>query len=698
MLATQDVLDIRLNSGQIRLISRAHAPTQIVGYAYHLDLPIFLDRVSPNLFHTLRNAVNTPTHEESIAIVREFVMGLKHNNATLLKEDNPERLTYFKGILSNDELRVLNQVRPINLEQSGNNSRLEQLKADLRNHVVFLVFQKKNGEVRPMVATLNADLIDSYYKPGARAQRFTRDTKNINLFDLAINDWRKANISRLYPMDAPDVADFLHQGMTGKNAHNLMWFNLPLNTQTSDVTESNLEPFLTRIFGAKTNPSTTAAGTVPYAHNKYSIEQMIDVLKHKVVRLVFKKKGSEEIRTMYATRNATLIQMYEKVGGFAESEDNGRTPEENRQRMIESHLIRVLDLEAQDWRYATVDNLLAADPIYKEVPSWVEYDTEIGDWFATMRGTKTVQETYSGHAFTGSNFLRADLDRLKFESRLFLYQEVKAEMQRQTEVDNSHLKRLAQAEALLQTAFAQVKSEGYTSQDLEAFDYFKQFGTRLEADFKNKVDTGAVNFRLVLSEQKALSSNYILRLSFNWGRDVYFIHPRFIIGATSHKVYADRTGVFADLERARLSDADRTIEPLLEKLIPLVTGRRRQDLLTKPVEGDDIRRVKRIAQLVKTHDQALKEEGISISQNKKLPAQFKVMIDRKQFILFNHEYVYHLPNKQFMFIRTKEVTYTNTLEPMISGMESKKARKVLELMYIACDLRRAVVDDSGKHI
>lgn len=709
--ATSRLVDIHLVKGQIRLMYRPQQ-NQLIGYAYHLNLPILLEHAGESVFNALKDAVSKPTNPMSIDIVRQFAMSIKHNNHATLKANDAVSLAHFTSLLTEEEIATINSVQEVlNVapatstapQSTGTGSRLEQFKADLQNNIVFFVFRKKGGEVRPMLATLNQDLIAQHYTPPANYKnRGGRPaTRIINVFDLGINEWRKFTIANVYPFNAEPAAPYMHASMEGKNEYELMWFKLPLNTPTLQLAngQESMTNFLTRHFGAPTAPQPASnTGAAALATEHYTIPEMVDVLRQKVVRLVFQKKGTGDARVMYATLNQELIQTYEKVGALAPDREDERTPEERLAEAVERQMIKVFDIEVQEWRYATVSNLLAADPIYSHVPSWVEYDPEIGDWFATMRNAKSVNDTYSGEGFAGLDMLRIDKDRLKFEAQLYKYQTMKAEMVHISEQDTSYLARLEQSKALLTAAFAQVKAEGYTSQDLEVFDSFKVFAQRLEEDFKGKLDNGAVNYRLVLSEQKALSTNYIVMVTLNWGRDVYYLHPRFIIGATSHKVYADRTGIFDALGRASLSDGDRVFEKVLEQLVPFVTGRRRQDLLTKPVEGEDIRRVKRIQQLVKNNGDALKAEGISITQNKKLPAQFKVMIDRKQFVLFNHEYIYDLAQKKFLFARSKEVTYANSLEPLIQHLGDSKAGKVLQLMYIACDLRRSVLDESGNHI
>lgn len=533
--------------------------------------------------------------------------------------------------------------------------------AIMESRVTTITFEKQNGELREMQATRSIQASDKYRTLNLPNEIERQISSNkISVWDMSINEERNFNPNRL--------VSYIDGGGNYVNV---------------DAAVLEAENAVAQAGGVE-NP-------FPYAPDVYTVQEMAAVLADNVVRLRFERSAGGD-RVMFATRNQSLIQTYEKIGHVdVETQTEPQSQEDRIAEMLASRVIKVFDIESQEWRSFKVDSILPYD-VQSNIPSWVEFEWEIGDWFAVMRGNKLAAESYAGTQFKGKDMFPIDRERFRFESKQFKYQVRKADVTL-TETSD-YLERIRIATELKDRALATVDPKALTSQDLEVFEQLKHFADGLESSWKEALGSSTENSSLVFSSKKEYATTKLIVLTYNWGREVLFLHPRFIVNAASHKVYADRTEVL-NFQRAKTTVVDTLLGPALETLAPLITGRRKADLFRKPLEQVDVRRFARLLQLIKHDKTTLAELKIGFNRSKDLPTQIRVSYDRKATYLLNPEYIYDQRSRQFVFIRTPENTYQSDIEPKVKSVVHPQTARVLALYLHACDLRRTVKDDKG---
>lgn len=117
----------------------------------------------------------------------------------------------------------------------------------------------------------------------------------------------------------------------------------------------------------------------------------VEVLRNRVVRVVFEKKGNGAIREMWATRNPGLIQ--DLTGTSASEERLGETREKLHSQKNNNNIV-VFDLEVEGFRTIPLDNILSVDN-FNGVDGWIEFD--IGDdWNSIIKGKTTISKYING--------------------------------------------------------------------------------------------------------------------------------------------------------------------------------------------------------------------------------------------------------------------------------------------------------------
>lgn len=97
-------------------------------------------------------------------------------------------------------------------------------------------------------------------------------------------------------------------------------------------------------------------------------EYGLEVLRNRVVRVVFKKKGNGNFREMWATRNTDLIA--KRIGvkeALSLDEDRQRLAQQKR-----NNNLVVFDLEKNEFRTIPLDNIVPVDQ-FTGVPGWIEF-------------------------------------------------------------------------------------------------------------------------------------------------------------------------------------------------------------------------------------------------------------------------------------------------------------------------------------
>lgn len=143
-------------------------------------------------------------------------------------------------------------------------------------------------------------------------------------------------------------------------------------------------------------------------NRKEKVRDLIKSLETSVVRLVFKKKGTPikdsegkvvvdengkpvmdtEYREMWATRNPNLIKLYSKdvrdKGKTSGGALDDLTKEDKIEYQIEKDLVRVLDIQKEEFRAFKPSTLYKVDA-KAGVGSWIEFDIDDDAWFVLAK-------------------------------------------------------------------------------------------------------------------------------------------------------------------------------------------------------------------------------------------------------------------------------------------------------------------------
>lgn len=288
----------------------------------------------------------------------------------------------------------------------------------LRSNVVRIAYTKKNGDYRPMYITRNADII-SQFDTSEKAEQYVSEldleakvqqaitSGSIRVFDLTINEYRSYKPEGLLEVDTykemPSIAVLNPEGswkelvdMEADARENNMKYFFEHNTLALDV-EGNEQP-------VEEDTSLATSGLV--ANYKGIIksgikdpttvdeETLIKDLKEHIVRLVFIKKD-KSLRVMYGTRNYETIEQLLPSNNTVYTKKTELEEQQARQAEMNAGVIKLFDVTANGFRSFKPENLVSAESINAETPSWTPLTLTSNEWVTYANNDKAFEKAYS---------------------------------------------------------------------------------------------------------------------------------------------------------------------------------------------------------------------------------------------------------------------------------------------------------------
>ena len=425
-------------------------------------------------------------------------------------------------------------------------------------------------------------------------------------------------------------------------SHDYIWFKEQVEELVSDIAYTNLR---------ESDTGQLISGNHNINPRDFPLEQLVDDLVTGVVRLVFIKKGrvvkddegnivrdeygntildGGEKRVMYGTRNASLITLYDK--SLRERGTRPRIDNDDPssvQRELESDVIRLLDLEKEEFRAFKPSTLVEYDS-GNGVGSWIKFEVENDAWFNIVKEGKAVQDYYIRGNDTQEPGVRtavANNNRTVLEEQY--YREGVQSGAVKTPAVVQWERRNNDAFIAGERLYIELLTGSYLEPEVEqASNGIKDYLTQMDdvvRERKNELDLGFLQVGK-RTKKRRLANTYELLV----GDAVIVASPYFIVNTKTGKVYLDRYDLFrfgaqprfdAETERIALaSDAvggsyiNGMIQALGLPTLPLPKKRRRV-LSTK-----DELRISRLNYIYNNRTQPviknyLKKTGITINYN-----------------------------------------------------------------------------------
>lgn len=519
---------------------------------------------------------------------------------------------------------------------------------------VDLIFAKKDGSLREMRGsrhTSSHEIFKDLNKNNEILKEINKGT--ISVFDTKLGELRKFNFSRLLQYKLPDDDNYIDFEL-----------NADLITDLSDELSK-----VSNIF----NP------------RKFKTEEIINILKNKVVRLVFRKKGTNEIRVLYGTRNTDLIETYGKVGVDSSRENDDISSAEKIQAQVDGDVVRVFDLAKREFRSFKPSTLLSYD-IQNGVCSWVEFDIEDDGWFETSLQNKPIKNYVGSYNRYASTVGVGNAKRAEFETKQKDLTVARNEI-KGTDIEDSKERyeiALGKVNSILKEINATL-----TTSDLEKFNQM----SLVFDSIKSKFEANESSSRL-LSGSSLSASKKLISFKFNLGKDIFIIHPLFILNAVSHKVYVDRTGLLS-FDSVRRSN-DEKYKSLLIPFLKLVGGRRKKDRFNIPFSENDIRRVEKLKLILSNNKSNFEKIGINygLVKDKAENELIGLSIEMKgrktpRKLIISPAYIYDVSSKEIIYERrnawatNKEFNDFLLTNPKVLGLEPSRAITLLKAIRSA---------------
>lgn len=329
---------------------------------------------------------------------------------------------------------------------------------------------------------------------------------------------------------------------------------------------------------------------------------MIRVLREKVVRVVFRKRDGS-IRTMYATRNKDLI---EKVMAVKSPKTYKPSPEvdaweekDKIEAQIAGDYIRVLDIAKAEFRTFKPSSLQRFDSEVN-VSAWLEFDISDDAWFDMIFNGRSAHQFYANHR-NAKNMGGKLKERQEFEKKAYMI-----------------INGITEGEA--EAAATAVKEDKSKLAAKFALEYLKSIKGKDYGDGFEKVRTALRTLPSGINKLgKIQEKGYVAKIEqedkesgfmmLSVGKEKLFVHPHFLVNATSGKVYADKSDTFR-LGHANPSDIDLRAGAMLERAGELIQGERRQLRRNASATDADVKRMNRLKQFIELHPDTFKEAGV----------------------------------------------------------------------------------------
>lgn len=534
--------------------------------------------------------------------------------------------------------------------------RLQFLKA-LKEGIVHINFTKADGTTRIMKATRSPKL-GAYAEINSKASVETAlNTGRAEVLDLEKSAMRSFNFSRLtsYRLDGE-------------------------TTEIPYVEEATTEDTPERL------PSKTG--------KEMGVAQLIDILNEKVVRIAFTKVDGTP-RTMFATRNSDLIDKHMDISSKRKESSESMNSEEKIKAQIAKDYVTVFDLQTRAFKMFKPSNFQEFD-VATGVGNWIEFEPKDDAWFLVMRGEKTIKSVFNRGKFKAKNVGEGvSHERILLENKNAAYKKIQ-ENQSQLLKGDEEERLKASTEKV--KALCKVMKDKYTSYDLAVFEKLKETAEGIKGKFDRQESIGQEKSHSILSEVKVSEPNKTVTLVYNWGKDVFIFHPRFVINAVSHKVHIDRTEKLAQvlLEPRRTKMSAAMVEDI-KSLMKYVAKRRKKGAENLKLNEADVDRLKRYALLVNNHQDRLHKVGLNaIFTNQGNVQAISYMTEGGAKFFISPLYIYDISGKVKRFVYQRE-SRSSTLKPIVAFLEKnatalkltpEQAQLVIKMTVTAFNRRR----------
>lgn len=334
------------------------------------------------------------------------------------------------------------------------------------------------------------------------------------------------------------------------------WFKDELDSLISEISVESIK---------ETDSGRVLSNDLRINPKNLSGDRLIDDLVTGVVRLVFIKKGrvvkddegnivkdehgnpifdGGEKRVMYGTRNPSLVTLYDKsirTRGAKPRIDNDDTLAV--QQEIDSDVIRLLDLEKEEFRAFKPSTLVEYDADYG-VGSWIKFEVENDAWFNIVKEGHDIQDYYIRGSETsqpGVKVAIANNNRTVLEERYYQEAMESGAVKSKTVVQWERRNNEAFIEG--ERMYIELLTGSYLESDVEnvakqLVGKLKQINEPMEL---KKQELGLEHLQISKRlKKRRLANTYELMV----GDAVLVLSPYFIVNTKTGKVYLDRYDLF----------------------------------------------------------------------------------------------------------------------------------------------------------
>lgn len=607
--------------------------------------------------------------------------GVQITEKDLRKKVTPKDVVKLKRSVGGDESKFYIGVNKLiesavkKLPESGSGEfSVDDLIRGLLLGEVKLVFRKVNGVTRKMVATRNTELISDFDEEDAFvfADYYNRQSevkKQVSGGTIPVFDMEKGEI-RSFVLDR------------------VISYQIGSGTQAVKGITQNQTPEPKGRYFDPTDMET---------------QKIIKVLEDKVVRLVFEKKDGSK-RPMVATRNHDLIELYMSKGTSQLSANSTQIDSmyEKIQAQIDGDYVKVFDLSKCEFRMFKPSKLLNYD-FDNNVGSWLEFSTDNDAWYDIAQNGEKPSKYYREGSKLAVNIGRSLSERFKFEQKAkreldeLLYtrkslEKQKEQVNKQNLKDGERKQRLGLARKQLDDYLKSIAGVDFNEDFKQMFERLKNVPGDLN------ILESMENMEQLAGIVKVLESSGVVIMRIN--RAYFFMHPYFLVNASSGRVYVDKPGIFK-LGKVELMDEDVAAEDYLTEIAEDIKKiKRRSKFKITALEGGDVTRLERLVKVADTHKEDAARLGIrfsGISKTEKLPEHVAVTFGRNKWLIspkFVCDITTGVPS--YIFKRKKPNATLSELQDAFKEMNLNQRKDrdqikwVATIIQTAFDLRKTV--------
>ena len=345
----------------------------------------------------------------------------------------------------------------------------------------------------------------------------------------------------------------------------------------------------------------------PYNPKEHDILDLVESLRHNVVRLVFYKVNGDR-RVMFATRNPEIIELYDadskdprKKGNQSVSDIDS---EDKIAQQIAADAIRVFDLEKNVFR-AFKPSRLATFDNEDNVGSWIEFKPEYDTWYIVAKEGGDIHKYYRGG--------KEVLNRGKSKERKLYENQARQDLRDAQYTREQNIKReeeLAKDPQYLEKVNADKLKLFYTGIQGRLREMLKD-GAQFPVAYTNasiKIADSIIKITDVLSCSLVRHDKDIELYVINVNGDYIILNPYFIINTSYKQIYFDALNLFSKGIDKNMAGREHLNVILLTLAKTLESVKKDTKKLVKLNYTDkDARRAKRLMNIASTVSETAKD-------------------------------------------------------------------------------------------